>query len=274
MKVVQSMSAGALLLTLTLCTAHAQTVEVAPGVLQLGTLQNPNVTESSGAVSSRRLRGTFWTHNDEGPAVLYSFSTNGVPVSEWDVDELDTHDWEDTAWSGGRIYIADIGNNHGQPGDVYLVAEPNPRKSGTLRVLKHWKLEYPDDPFDSESFFVSRGAGYIIEKENGNAHVYRFKLSGRTAGQLEEQCSLNTDALVTGADITRDNKRLAVITDTGAYLFPLPKPIPSEGTLEPSLFVPYALEGMEGCTFTRDGLLVTAESGQILLFTDPQFRAK
>ena len=259
---------------LTACSMVAQPVEVAPGVVQLGNLQNPNVTESSGAIASRRLRGAFWTHNDGGSAVLYAFTTDGTPLSEWIIEDLETHDWEDIAWSAGRIYIADIGNNHGEPGDVYLVAEPNPRKSGSLRVLKHWKLEYPDDPFDAESFFVSRGSGYIIKKENGNAHVYRFKLSGKTAGQLEKQCSLNTDAVVTGADITRDNKRLAVLTDSGAYLFALPRQIPEEGTLDPVIFVPYSLEGMEGCTFTRDGLLVTAESGEILLFTDPLFRSR
>jgi hypothetical protein len=272
MKVVLSLAMGALLgLSY---PALTQPTEVAPGVVQLGTLQNPNVTESSGVVSSRRLRGTFWTHNDGGAAVLYAFTTNGIPVSEWTVADLDTHDWEDIAWSGGRIYIADIGNSHGTPGDIYVVAEPNPRKSGTLHVLKHWELEYPDEPFNSESFFVSRGFGYLIEKENGHAHVYRFKLVGRTAGQLEKQCSLNTDSEVTGADITRDNKRLGVITDDGAYLFLLPKAIPEEGTLEPALFVPYELDGMEGCAFTRDGLLVTAESGVILMFTDPMFHAK
>jgi len=255
-------------------TAAAQPVELAPGVLQLGAFQSPNITESSGVIQSRRVRGAFWTHNDSGPAVLYAFTSDGTAMSEWSIEDLEVRDWEDIAWRSGRIYIADIGNNHGHPEDVYLVAEPNPRKSGSLRVLKRWKLEYPDNPFDAESFFISHEHGYLIAKESGNAHVYRFKLSGRTAGQLEKQCELKTDAPVTGAAITRDNRRLAVITDAGAYLFMLPRRVPVEGTLEPALFVQLDLPGMEGCAFTRDGLVVTSETGHILLFTDPLFRAR
>ncbi|HTD66545.1 MAG TPA: hypothetical protein VK846_08460 [Candidatus Limnocylindria bacterium] len=252
----------------------AEPIEVAPGVMLLGSFQNPDIIESSGVDSSRRLRGAYWTHNDGGSPSLYSFSSNGTSLGEWSIPNLEVRDVEDLACQGGRLYLADIGNNHGNPGDIYLVAEPNPRKSGILRVVKHVELNYPGNPFDAESFFLSRGYGYIIEKESGNAHVHRFKFAGRTAGRLDEQCSLNTDSPVTGADITTDNKRLAVITSVGAYLFPLPRKVPTEGTLEPVLFVPYPLESMEGCTFTPEGLLVTAETGQILLFTDPLFRGR
>jgi hypothetical protein len=257
----------------TTCIGSGQPVEVAPGVLQLGTFQSPNITESSGVIPSRRVRNVYWTHNDESP-VLYAFSADGTAISEWTIQGLELRDWEDIAWASGRIFIADIGNNHGNPGDIYLVAEPNPRKSGTLRVLRRWELKYPDDPFDAEGFFLSRRRGYLIEKENGNAHVYRFNFSGKTAGQLERQCVLNTDAPVRGADITSDSRRLAVITEAGAYLFMLPRQVPSEGTLQPALFVPYDLPGMEGCAFTRTGLVVTAETGEILLFTDPLFRIR
>jgi hypothetical protein len=249
----------------------SQTIEVAPGVTQLGTLQNGSITESSGVAASR-LRGAYWTHNDGGVPVLYSFRSDGAPLGEWTINGLELRDWEDIAAAPGGIYVADIGNNHGNPGDIYVVPQPNPRKSGSVRVRKRIELNYPGDSFDAESLVISRGHGYIVEKEGGNAHVYRFKLSGRRAGRLQEQCRLNTDAPVTGADITKDSRRLAVITDAGAFLFLLPGRIPSDGTLDPELFVPYALNGMEGCAFTRDGLLVTAESGEILLFTDSLFR--
>lgn len=267
------LSFSAVLLAI-VCSHAAEPVEVAPGVLQLGVLENANITESSGVGSSRRVRGVYWTHNDGGVPTIYGFRTNGTALGEWNIQDLETRDWEDIVSGSGRIYIADIGNNHGEPGDIYIVSEPDPRKSGTLQVRKRVKLDYPNGAFDAESFFISRGYGYIIEKETGNAHVYRFKLAGKTAGLLEEQCLLNTDTPVTSADITKDNRRLAVITDAGAYLFSLPRKVPAEGTLEPVLFVPYALPGMEGCTFTRDGLLVTAETGEILLFTDPLFRIR
>jgi len=254
--------------------APAQPTEVAEGVIQLGTFQDPNITESSGVTSSHRNRSAFWTHNDGGDPILFGFSTNGTELSEWTIQGFEARDWEDIASRGRRIYIADIGNDHGDPGQIYLVAEPNPKKSGNLRVLKRFELTYPDHPFNAEAFFISRGRGYIIEKEGGNAHVYTFKFFGRTAGQLQRQCSLNIHAPATSADITKDNRRLAVLTEAGAYLFELRRQVPAEGTLEPTLFVPYDLPSMEGCTFTRDGLLVTAETGEILLFTNPLFRSR
>jgi hypothetical protein len=262
-----------LLFLVSMALAGAQPVEVAPGVVQLGNLVNEGIAESSGVDSSRRLRGVYWTHSDSGGATLYSFTTNGAVLGQWEIPDLDLRDWEDITCFAGRIYIADIGNDHGNPGDIYVVKEPNPRRSGSLRVLKRVELKYPDGPFDAESFFISRAYGYLIKKESGNAHVFRFKLSGKLAGRLEEQCELNTGSPVTGADVTSDNKRLAVITEAGAYLFALPRRVPMEGTIDPVLVVPYGLATMEGCAFSRDGLIVTAETGEILLFTDPRFRA-
>ena len=258
-------------------SSFGQGTEVAPGVLLLGTIQSANIPESSGIVPSRRARGFFWTHNDSGADTLYALRTDGTVVSEYKLKDTELQNWEDIASTPGRLYIADIGNNTGSRNsvNVYAVPEPNPNRSGEVRPVKHWRVEYPDDPFDAESFFVSRGYGYVIQKETGNAHVFRFRLAGRgTDRTLEEQCELDLGAPAGGADLTPDNKRLAVITSAGAYLFALTGKIPSEGTLEPALFVPFTLDRMEGCAFTRDGLLVTAESKEILLFTDPQFRLR
>jgi hypothetical protein len=252
----------------------AQSNEVAPGVLLLSNFQSAEITESSGVAPSRRARGLFWTHNDSGADTLFAFTPDGTPTGQFKLKDTELQNWEDIATKGGRIYIADIGNNTGSRDrvDLFVVPEPNPRRSGEVRPIKHLSLEYPDDPFDAESFFISRGFGYVIRKESGNAHVFRFRLNARETTTMEEQCELNTDAPVAGADITSDNRRLAVITDQGAYLFALPGRVPTEGTLDPALFVPFSLSQMEGCAFTRDGLLVTAEGGEILLFTDPLFR--
>src|SRR5688500_11092431 len=89
---------------LSLSTGTAQPTEVAPGVLLLGTLQSENVTESSGIGLSRRVRGVFWTHNDDGTPALFGFTTNGTPVSVWTIEGLELRDWEDIATVGGRIY--------------------------------------------------------------------------------------------------------------------------------------------------------------------------
>jgi hypothetical protein len=268
-----------LALSLLVSNSHsfAQGTEVAPGVLMIGTIQSADIAESSGIAPSRRGKGLFWTHNDSGADTLYALTPAGEVTGSYKLKDTELQNWEDIVSAPGRIYAADIGNNDANRNSVniYAFPEPNPRRSGEVKPLRAWKIDYPDDPFDAESFFLSKGYGYVIEKESGNAHVFRFKLNGRgTDRTLEEQCELNLDAPAAGADITSDNKRLAVITSAGAYLFALPGKVPASGTLEPALFVPFSLDRMEGCAFTRDGLIVTAESGEILLFTDPQFRLK
>lgn len=272
-----SMWFGLLLgLLLTGNSSFGQGTEVAPGVLLVGTIQGSDISESSGLITSKRARGLYWTHNDGGADAVFALGSDGTVTGQYKLKDTEMDNCEDIAAKGGLLYLADIGNNTGSRDSVEVLAipEPNPRRSGEVRPVKRWQLEYPNSPFDAESFFISKGYGYVIEKESGNAHVYRFKMAGRGAKTLEEQCELNMDAPAAGADLTSDNRRLAVISNQGAYLFELPGRVPSEGTLEPSLFVPYALDQMEGCTFTRDGLLVTAESGQILLFTDPLFRTQ
>src|ERR1051325_959586 len=249
---------------------HGETNEVAPGVLQLGVIQSSEISESSGIIPSRRARGFYWTHNDSGADTLFAIRADGSVSGEYQIKNVELQNWEDIASTPGRIYVADIGNNddHRDTVNVFAVPEPNPRRSGELRPIKHWTLHYPDEPFDAESLVISHGYGFVISKEltGGEARVYRFKLNGKQDVTLEPQCKLDVNAPVAGADLTPDNRRLAVITREGAYLFELRGRIPTEGKIEPSLFVPYTHERMEGCCFTRDGLLVTAESGEIFLF--------
>ena len=267
-----------LLAILALSSRHvvADSIEVAPGVLQLGTIQNPEIVEGSGLIPSRRNRGWFWTHNDSGPDLLFAIAPDGSGTNSYHIKDADLQDWEDIALSGGRLYIADIGNNDADRKhvDVYAISEPKLKRSGELRPARRWTLDYPDKPFDAESLFISRGYGYIIQKEGGVAHTFRFKLRARGDVTLQEQCKLDIGSPAAGADLTPDGKRLAVITRDGAFLFTFQRKIPSEGTIEPTLFVPFSHEQMEGCCFTRDGLLVTSETREIYLFTDPQFQLR
>ena len=275
-RVILVLLAGALSVWTPDCIAQT---EVAPGVLLLGHLQNPALTESSGIVPARGRRDSFWTHNDSGEDMLYGITATGESLGEWKLKDTELENWEDIAAGPGGLYIGDIGNNDGSRDEVFVYRFPSPnvRFSRELRPRRVWRLEYPgNDEFDAESLVISRGAGYLIAKElsGGEARVYRFSLRGRARSvELEPQCRLDVNAPVGGADLTRDKRRLAVITRDGAYLFFFGnRRIPTEGKIDPVLFVPYSLDQMEACAFTPDGLIVTSESGEILLFTDPQFQ--
>lgn len=259
------------------CTALAQPVEVAPGVLRLGFTENPAVTESSGLASSRN-RSAFWTHNDGGPDILYSATTNGASLTEWKIKDVELDNWEDLSRAGSQLYIADIGNDtlSRETVQVFRVTEPSIKFSGETRPNRMWRLHYPAGPFDAESLFVARSFGYVIPREptGEGAQVYRFPLNRGVDVTLEPQFTLNVQGVVTAAAISPDKKRLAVITSAGAYLFILPKKMPTTGLHEPFDFVSYASNNTEGCAFTRNGLLVTGENQEILLFTAEPFREK
>src|SRR5689334_7818467 len=92
-------------------SVSAQPVEVAPGVLQLGTIQSSAVSESSGLVASRRNRGFFWTHNDGSANAIYAMTADGTVTNAIEINNAQLTDWEDIAAAGSRLYIADIGNN-------------------------------------------------------------------------------------------------------------------------------------------------------------------
>jgi hypothetical protein len=250
--------------------------EVAPGVLLVGQFSTNEINESSGIIRSRRGAGAYWTHND-GDNSLFSFTRTGRQLGKWNISGPVLHDFEDVAWSPGRIYIGDIGNNLLDRTNVFVfsVPEPGPAFSGSLPLKKTWRLKFPgNQPFDAESLLVHRRYGYIIAKQlvDGSVGVYRFPLRGRGVAVLEPQCRLDADSDIGGADLTPDGNRLAVITDEGPFLFELPGAIPATGILQPFLYVPFLFPGMEACCFTRDGLLVTAETGEIFLFTNEQFK--
>lgn len=252
--------------------------EVAPGVWQLGSIQDPAIAESSG-VASARNRALFWTHNDSGAEQLFAVSTNGETVATWEVRDINPDNWEDLSKSGRNLFIADTGNDALNRDNVFVfrVPEPSTARSGEVRPTRTWRLSYADEPFDGESLFIRAPFGYLIDR-NGSGEgtqVYRFRMNRGVDVVLEPQFRLNVGgSVVTGTAVSPDKRRLAVITDSGAYLFFFPKPFPISGLLEPLLFVPYASSTTEGCTFTRNGLLVTGEAREILLFTAEPFREK
>jgi hypothetical protein len=254
--------------------AQAAGTEVAPGVEFIGTIQSPDITESSGIVATKKARGALWTHNDGGQDIVYSISSTGESLGEWKIKDVDLQNIEDIAAGPGGLYLAAIGNDTRDRKEVTVVRIPEPpaNRSGEVSPTRIWTLKYPGgEEFDAESFFVLKGSGYIISKDD-DARIYRFPLNkSGTEFELEKMCKLNVGAKPTGADITKDGKRLAVITGAGAYLFTLTNGIPDDGTLDPALFVPYSDGSMEGCTFTPDGLVVTSEGRNLYLFTDPQF---
>ncbi|MBA3685884.1 MAG: hypothetical protein H0W72_11685 [Planctomycetes bacterium] len=276
-----------MLLVLTGHRAYAADQGSAPlrfGVLaaaHVGRLEQPTLNESSGVVASRNQPGVLWTHNDSGNAsTIYAVGPTGIALGEFTVATPNT-DWEDIAIDNrGHLYLADFGNNGGQrpsvavhrliePTVAPLVASRAVADPGSaLAVEVTWTLTYPGLAFDCEALVVHDGCGWLIDKRVGEqAGLWRFRLDGPQAQVLEAVVRLPIRTPVTGADISSDGRRLAVIGYVGLSVFTLAGDLPSAATATPC-HIGFLQPRIEACCFVPGGVLATSEDRDVYLFSD------
>ena len=263
--------------------ATAEGKEVAPGVRLIGRIGNPRITESSGVVASRQFPGVFWTHTDGGgpkKQFLFGMARDGKPVAELFVSDVLLTDWEDIAIDDEKhIFIGDIGNNDAKRSElvVHQIDEPDPKSGARMvRPTRSWRLRFPNSPFDCESLFVWQGYGYVVSKvfDDARAQVFRFSLEEQKRPiVLEFVVTLKIESPVTGADISPDGNLLGLVSKAGAFVYRIHGDVAKAGKGKPHQ-TRFRHEHVEGCTFVPEGLLATAESREIFLFTDPAFRGK
>jgi hypothetical protein len=278
--------AASLFCFLTACRAEpatdaAKPKQVAPGVLQIGRIQHRAITESSGVVVSRRDPELFWTHNDGGGKrqVLYGMTRYGKPLAEFRVTGALLEDWEDIAADNeGHLFLGDIGNNDAKRHSiaVHEVDEPDVTRAqnGIVRATRTWILQFPDKPFDCESLVVWQGYGYLISKvfDDERAGLYRFSLTNSATLQtIEHLGDLKIDSPVTGADLSQDGRLLGIVAKNGAYVYRVKGDLTHATHGKAYEFTRFRHEHIEACTFVPEGLLATAESREIYLFTDEAF---
>lgn len=255
--------------------------QVQESVLQVGVLQPRSLTESSGLAPCRSRADVFWTHNDgqkKVRPVLFAVRADGSGVAEYEVHGARLHDWEDLASDHqGRLYLADIGNNDKKRTEVavHVVAEPDPVDggSGLVRIERSYRLTYPGKPFDAESLFVDGGSGYVISKvfDDQRAEVLRFALAGGPEPQqLQPVARLDVTSPVTGASLSADHRRLALVAHRGAAVLPFDGDAARLALQRPQ-WTRFADHHIEGCCFVADGLLATSETREVWLFTAPPF---
>ena len=217
--------------------------------VQLATLEERDVTESSGIVASRRNPGLFWTHNDSGDGpFLYAFDREGKRRGVWLVEGAQARDWEDIAAGPGPepgrsyLYVGDIGDNGARRQEivVYRLAEPEilpedarssarePRRTGAAEAIR---LKYPDGAHDAEALLVHPRTGdlYVVTKSAlGAAGVYKLSAPFTATGvsTLKRVADLRLPGLfggfVTGGDISPDGRYVVLCDYLGAYELSVP----------------------------------------------------
>ena len=252
------------------------------GVLLAGRIEHPRLTESSGIVASRKDTNVFWTHNDGGGKrqVLYAMTRQGRSLAEFRVTGATLEDWEDIAADDkGRLFLGDVGNNDLKRTviAVHQLQEPDARaaQTGLASITRTWNLRYPASSFDCESLFVWGNHGYLISKviNDERADIYRFSLTNDAPFQtLEEVGELRIDSPVTGADISPDGTLLGIVAKNGAYVYGIRGEVAAATRAKPHQNK-FKHDQIEACTFVPEGLLTTAESREIYLFTEQAFRS-
>lgn len=238
------------------------------------------IRESSGLVASRRHEDVFWTHNDHGNReVLFAIRRDGSLVAQFNVSGVRLLDWEDIAAdTQGFLYLGDLGNNDRRRTHVavHQIAEPDLTLADrTVPVIRSWKLQYPDAPFDCESLFVLEQHGYVISKvfNDEPARIYRFRLTETSQPVLlEPVAQTRITSPVTGADVSPDGSLLGIVARSGAFLYRIDGDVGRVAGERPHR-IRFRDHRMEGCTFVEEGLLASSETRELFLFTDPVFRS-
>jgi len=214
-----------------------------PGATETHEIQAKEISESSGLVASRRHPGVFWTHNDSGDSPrIFAIDRLGAKLAEYAVEGAQHVDWEDIAIDdAGELFLGDFGNNRNDRRDlrVYVIPEPDPTRSGSIRVDRVLPFRYADQrddagskssDFDCEAMIYHDGALYLFSKHRGNTRtkLYRLPIGVRGVSgdevALEPQGTLELGSpsafgVVTAADLRADGRYVALLTYLCVFIY-------------------------------------------------------
>jgi hypothetical protein len=248
------------------------------------------VREPSGMVASRTHPDIFWTHGDSSQKPhLYAVDRQGALVAELSVD-VENIDWEDIAIDDrNNLWIGDIGNNESDRKDlvVHRIAEPDPHAGlASVTVDHHVHFTYPDQddfsdsegPFDAEALFWWSGSLWLATKHRRDTMtvLYRFPSVEDEAVVLERVAEFDVGTqlgeghpassfpgMVTGADVSLDAKRLALLSYDAVFVFELVagQRDPFAGKVHRIALDPAYVDQVESVTWEGEQLLLINESG-------------
>lgn len=168
-----------------------------------GIVQNDDIDEASGIVSSYKNKGILWTHNDKGGENwIYAIDSNGISRGHYLINGSTNRDWEDIAIGPGPedgisyIYIGDIGDNDAEYEikNIYRIIEP----TVTLEQEDEFKIvtsveiiafTYPDGERDAETLMIDPITKdiFILSKRDSDARLYKLSYPQNTSSVFEAE---------------------------------------------------------------------------------------
>ncbi|MDR9457479.1 MAG: hypothetical protein RI572_08720 [Salegentibacter sp.] len=181
----------------------------------------------------------IWMINDSGNKnILYGLKPGNSTLKTIAITNAENKDWEDLARdTTGNLYIGDFGNNRNKREDlvIYKVKNPEGNTSGKTTATKiifdlEDQTEYPpkrkNRNFDIEAFVHLNGNLYLFtknrsSKSNGVSKIYRLTdQPGESTAKLigEFQSCKKKSCWITGAAVSPDRKRLALLTNKSVHI--------------------------------------------------------
>jgi hypothetical protein len=177
--------------------AVAETVEF--------TIDDGRITESSGLATDTEDR-RYWTVNDSGDAgVAYALDEEGRTEGtlEFRVDPVDV---EAVAFHGGRLYVADIGDNRERRDVVTVYVFDDAAPADQPALYKAYEFSYPDGPVDAETLLVDGDGRLFIVTKGAEGGIYAAPRSPSRQGVNELERVGDAPAYVTDGTVLPDGR--------------------------------------------------------------------
>lgn len=182
---------------------------------EVATIGDARITESSGLAASQAHAGVVYTVNDSGHAarVFAVDIASGDVVGVTAIRDVQWRDTEAMGLFGGRLWIADTGNNKQLRSDfsVYSVAEPG--RGDHVVDATRYRVTFPVGPIDIEAMAIVGGRIELYNKgwPNGAAFALPARLSVDDPNAAT-QVAHPAPAFATDASATPDGRHVLVRT--------------------------------------------------------------
>jgi hypothetical protein len=260
-------------------------------LVPIGTL---SAGEASGVVASRKYPGVMWWHRDGGPEngqprnAVFAYRIDGGKLAElspgvhfkaFPVAGQTNQQWEDIATDDdGNLWVGQIGSCSGCDHYLLELEEPDPYNDSEAQVLAKYPYTYPGAFKNAEALLIVAGVPYIFSKES-NTSAYRMGTFSTDASHPNVLTLVGALAgpagKISGIDLSRDGRRLAVQTHGQLWVHDLPQTSATGLAFVQQMIatpptwhvdISAAAPNFEGVGFVRTGhnLSLVAEAKQIL----------
>jgi hypothetical protein len=253
-------------------SAHEQKM---PGLKAHASIADPAVLESSGIAVSRRFPDLFWTHNDDGPALLFAVGLDGRSIRSYELP-VRNHDWEDIALDEkDNLYLLD---NTSRDDDQYrtvihVFREPDPYRDAGVGTVESFEVRYEDSGHDTETLIVRKDRVFLVTKPWDGSEPRVYVADNMKDGVAVLLGTLSYKAMITGGDITEDGRLVALSSYRALFIFE-GEGDPQEILLSDPLVCPLNAGQIEGISWKGRDLILTNEQRAIFWVKESEWRAR